>query len=110
MAGRTCARIRRGDCPMVTGALAALLLTSSHPTFPIPREKGMAPPPADATTLKVHEPIGGLERLYREEFKGDKDVSFLRGHDDKGEVLTIINASAHDRWTKAVLRGDDLAT
>ena len=95
---------------MVTLALAALVLASSHPTFPIPSEKGKPAPSPEAKAFHLDQPLGRLEGIYRTEFKGDSEISFLRGKDEKGGTLTIINASKHDRWTKAVLRGNDIAT
>jgi hypothetical protein len=95
---------------MLTGPLLALVIAGSHPRFPIPADKGKAEPDPAGDTFRVEQPLGRLEHFYRAEFKGDVEVSFLKGTGEKGDTLTIVNASKHDDWTKAVLRGDDITT
>jgi len=90
-------------------ALLAVALTSAPGAFPVPGDKGQV---LDARAVHFHVPHGlaQLERFYHQEFKGDAQVTFVRGSDDKGRTLTIRSKREGESWAKAVLHDEGVAT
>ncbi|MBS2030957.1 MAG: hypothetical protein JST54_23850 [Deltaproteobacteria bacterium] len=89
--------------------LLAVALTSAPGTFPVPGEKGQV---LDMKALRFHVPHGLalVERFYRQSFKGDAGISFTRGHDEKGETVTLRSKRDGESWSKAVLHDEGVAT
>ncbi len=80
--------------------------TSPDPAaFPVPAEKGMS---LDAKATEFHVPFGfaHVERFYRQQFAGRKDIAFARSEEEGQPVLTIRSLRKADRWTKATIHTD----
>jgi hypothetical protein len=92
---------------MLVAKLIALALAAAPASFPIPAEKGQQLADPNAKVFKVPHQLSYVERFYREQFKGDAAITFLRGHDERGETLTLRNARKGDTWTKAVIHSAD---
>jgi hypothetical protein len=73
--------------------------------FPVPAEKGMHLD-AKATQFRVPFGFARVERFYRDQFGGRKDIAFAKAEEAGQPTLTIRSLAKTDRWTKAMVRTD----
>jgi hypothetical protein len=77
--------------------------------FPLAQEKGLHYD-TKATSFRVPHELPGLEKFYREQFRGEKDVAVVKREAEKGPELTITSHRKGDTWVKAVLQDEGVTT
>ena len=78
--------------------------------FPLLQDKPGQSHDLKATTFRVPHELGYLEKFYREQFKGEAQVTFLKKETDKGTELTITSKRPGEGWVKAVLLDEGVTT
>jgi hypothetical protein len=70
--------------------------------FPVPAGKGMR---LDGQAREFAVPFGiaRVEKFYREQFAGRKDIALTRKEEDSQPVLIITSLAKKSRWTRAVV-------
>jgi hypothetical protein len=94
---------------MVLSALLCAALSSAPGSFPIQGEKGQVLDPK-ATTFHVPHQLSQVEHFYRDQFSGEKEITFVKDQGEKGTTLTIRSKRKGDTWTKAVLTDEGVTT